>query len=122
VQSNPYQPQKGNTMQCANPKCRRDALDLQTGTLCLIELSLPPDERIIRADGGFPVAVAPSRYFWLCPECSRIWKMKRWTSAGVDLEPNRQDWRQTQEAQAEKIAPAREGFRPQRQVLPHLVA
>ena len=109
-------------MQCANPKCRQDALDLQAGTLCLIELSLPPDERIIRADGGFPVVVAPSRYFWLCPECSRIWKMRRWTSAGVDLEPKRPDWRPAQGTQTAKIEPVREGFRPQRQVLPPLVA
>jgi hypothetical protein len=74
-------------MQCVNPECRQDAKDLHTGTLRLLELAIPPEERIVRADSGFPIVVVPSRYFWLCSQCSRIWRMRRWTRAGLVLEP-----------------------------------
>ena len=75
-------------MQCVNPECCREAQDLYTGTLRLLELAIPPEKRIVRADSGFPVVAVPSRYFWLCSQCSRIWKIKRWTPAGLILEPN----------------------------------
>ena len=73
-------------MQCANPDCRLPALDLSTGVLCLIELDVPPEERVIRSDGGFPVCSVPSRYFWLCPRCSLYIRVRRWTSDGVIFE------------------------------------
>ncbi len=75
-------------MQCANPKCSRVVQDLQQGTLVLLELDVPPDERIVRSDSGFPVCTVPSKYFWLCSECSRLWVMKRWTPTGLVLEPS----------------------------------
>ncbi len=74
-------------MQCANPKCRRVAQDLQQGTLLLLEMDVPPDERIVRSESGFPICTVPSRYFWLCSECSRLWTLKRWTPTGLVLEP-----------------------------------
>lgn len=72
-------------MQCANPKCRQDAEDLRRGSLRLIELELPPDERVVGQDTGFPVCAAPSKYFWLCERCSRVLSV-RWTTRGVIVE------------------------------------
>lgn len=95
-------------MQCVNPQCSRDAHDLQSGTLRLLELAIPPEERIVRADSGFPIVVVPSRYFWLCSQCSRIWKMKRWTRAGLLLEPNLLDDGEEKFLQTVKVAPARQ--------------
>jgi hypothetical protein len=93
-------------MRCVNPECREDAEDLHTGTLRLLELAIPPEERIVRAEGGFPIVVVPSRYFWLCSQCSRVWKMKRWTPAGLLLEPLPLDSGQEQVLQTVKVAPA----------------
>ena len=72
---------------CANPNCKLPAVDLSIGVLRLIELDVPPDKRVVRSDGGFPVCSVPSRYFWLCPRCSSLMKIKRWTSDGLILEP-----------------------------------
>lgn len=112
----------GNAMKCVNPKCRQDAQDLHTGTLRLLELAIPPEERIVRGDSGFPVIVVPSRYFWLCPQCSRTWKMKRWTPAGLVLEPNLDDSGQGQARQTVKVPPARQVPRSRLQMVPHRVA
>lgn len=95
-------------MQCVNPQCRRDAQDLQTGTLRLLELAIPPEERVIRPEGGFPVVAVPSRYFWLCSQCSRIWRMKRWTAEGLLLEPKLLESGKEQPLQTVKIPPARQ--------------
>jgi hypothetical protein len=75
-------------MQCANPSCRTDAQHLENGTLRLFEMEVPPGKRTVGADFGFPVFVVPTRYFWLCAACSRFLTMRRWTSAGLVLEPN----------------------------------
>ncbi len=74
-------------MQCANPRCRQSAHDLQDGTLRLVELDVAPEDRVVRSDGGFPVCAVPSRYFWLCAQCSKVLIIKRWTLAGLILEP-----------------------------------
>lgn len=74
-------------MHCANPECRQVMQDLYQGTLVLLELDVPPDERIVRSESGFPVCTVPSKYFWLCPQCSSLWIMKRWTATGLVLEP-----------------------------------
>lgn len=73
-------------MECANPGCRVPALDLSTGVLTLLELDVPPEERVIRSDGGFPVCSVPSRYFWLCAKCSSHLRIRRWTPTGLVLE------------------------------------
>jgi hypothetical protein len=73
-------------MQCANPDCRAPAIELTTGVLRLVELDVPPEERVIRSDGGFPVCSVPSRYFWLCPKCSCYLRVCRWTVEGVTFE------------------------------------
>ncbi len=73
-------------MQCANPDCRTPAVDLSTGVLRLLELEVPPEERVVRSDGGFPICVVPTRYFWLCPKCSSFLRIKRWTRVGLTFE------------------------------------
>lgn len=74
-------------MQCANPNCRKDAQDVGRGSLHLLEMEVPLDERVVGADSGFPILAAPVRFFWLCAECSRSFRLKRWTPAGLILEP-----------------------------------
>lgn len=73
-------------MRCANPDCQAPAVELSGGALRLLELDVPPEERVVRSDGGFPVCAVPSRYFWLCPSCSSYLTMRRWTLDGVILE------------------------------------
>lgn len=98
-------------MQCANPSCCKEALDLQNGTLSLLEMEVPPSERLIRGDCGFPVCAAPSRYFWLCAECSRTLRIRRWTSTGVILEPHARAYFKQQHYQSAKIPPAEDILR-----------
>jgi hypothetical protein len=74
-------------MECANPNCRRDAQILQDGTLRLLEMDMSPEDRLEGSDYGFPVCTVPSRFFWLCAVCSRVLRMKRWTTGGLVLEP-----------------------------------
>ena len=113
-------------MQCVNPQCRQDAQDLHAGTLRLFELAIPPEKRIVRADSGFPVVVVPSRYFWLCSKCSRIWKMKRWTPAGLVLESHLSSDRNGAGLEPKsltiKIGPARQAPRSRVPALSDLMA
>lgn len=74
-------------MRCANPICRKDAQDVDRGSLHLMEMEVPPDERLVRAESGFPLLAAPVKFFWLCAECSRVFRLKRWTASGLILEP-----------------------------------
>lgn len=73
-------------MRCANADCNQPAHDLTTGTLRLLELDVPPEERVLRSDWGFPVCAVPSRYFWLCEYCSQFSNIRRWTKEGLILE------------------------------------
>lgn len=73
-------------MKCANPNCQNRLVYLRGGSLRLLELECSPASRLQRAGGGFPVYSPSARYFWLCPECSRILVLKRWTSEGLILE------------------------------------
>lgn len=109
-------------MQCMNPNCRQEAQDLHTGTLRLLELAIPPLERVVRADGDFPVVAVPSRFFWLCSQCSRAWRMKCWTTAGLVLVPNQPDNSQEWTPQTVKVAPARQLPQSRLQVQSHRVA
>lgn len=109
-------------MHCVNPECRRDAQELDGGTLRLLELAIPPEERIVRADSGFPVVVVPSRYFWLCPGCSRVWRMKRWTRDGLLLEANLAEGLREGTSQTVKVPPARHVPKSRLQVPSHRVA
>ena len=71
----------------------------------LLELAIPPEERVVRPKSGFPIVAVPSRYFWLCSQCSRIWKIKRWKPEGLLLEANPLDNGQEQTFQTVKIPP-----------------
>lgn len=73
-------------MWCANPACGLRSQDLHDGTLRLVELDVEPEDRILGADGGFPICNVPTRYFWLCANCSRVLTIKRWTSTGLIFE------------------------------------
>lgn len=74
-------------MHCANPECGRAADNIRFGTLRLLEMDVRPDERITGSDAGFPVCSVPSRYFWLCEECSKTLSIRKWTAAGIVLAP-----------------------------------
>lgn len=74
-------------MKCANPNCNQHLLYLRGGTLRLLELECSPEGRISGESGGFPVACASSRCFWLCAACSKILTLRRWTDEGLVLEP-----------------------------------
>jgi len=49
-------------------------------------MDLPPEERVIRSDGGIPICCVLSRYFWLCERCFKVFVFRRWTADGVVLE------------------------------------
>ena len=94
-------------MVCANPDCRRDAHDLQNGTLRLMEMDVPPEERLEGNDFGFPICKVPSRFFWLCAACSTALRMSRWTAAGLILEPQQEKTsRETIDHRAESGEPS----------------
>jgi hypothetical protein len=76
-------------MRCANPMCGQLADDVFQGTLSLVELEIPPDARIAGDGTGFPVCTVPSRYFWLCPACSKTMEVRSWTQDEVIFGPSR---------------------------------
>ena len=73
-------------MQCSNPQCRKPAEDAENGTFRFLEMEVPPEERTIRSDYGFPVCSVPGRFFWLCARCAMALKLRRWTHAGLVVE------------------------------------
>jgi hypothetical protein len=73
-------------MHCANPECGHVANDLTTGVLRLIELDVPPEQRVTRSDSGFPICAVRSRYFWLCEQCCEVLSIRRWTGNGLIFE------------------------------------
>lgn len=77
-------------MRCANPRCGQLARDIFAGTLRLVELEVPADARIVGDESGFPICIVPSRYFWLCPACSRTMEVRRWTRTEVVFGPSRE--------------------------------
>jgi hypothetical protein len=74
-------------MRCVNPDCGTVATDLTRGVLRLLEMDVPPEERVTRSEGGFPICCVPSRYFWLCAKCATFLSIRRWTADGLLLEP-----------------------------------
>jgi hypothetical protein len=73
-------------MKCANPLCRNELHYLRGGSLRLLELEGSPESRLQGDGGGFPVCRCTAHYFWLCQECSRSLKLRRWTQDGLVLE------------------------------------
>jgi hypothetical protein len=72
-------------MHCANPQCSKELLYLREGTLRLLELEPHSDGQFRPDDGAFAMRSLPSKYFWLCGECTKTHIVKRWTTSGVVL-------------------------------------
>ncbi len=79
-------------MNCANPECRAVMQEMHGGTVRMLELEVPPEERIARSEWGFPTLCVPTRYVWLCASCSRVFRLRRWTADGLILEPRLVDY------------------------------
>jgi hypothetical protein len=73
-------------MHCSNPQCSKELLYLREGRLELVELERYSQDQESADDGGFPIKSLPSRFFWLCGECTKTHSIKRWTVSGVVLE------------------------------------
>lgn len=74
-------------MKCANPECARWAEDLHEGTLRLVERAVDPADRVRGSDGGFPVCIVESRYFWLCKDCAHGYIIHSWFDDQPILQP-----------------------------------
>ena len=74
-----------SAMQCANPQCSKELLYLREGTLELLELESPSDNQFRLDEGAFATRSLPSKYFWLCGECTKTHIVKRWITSGVVL-------------------------------------
>ena len=74
-----------SAMQCANPQCSRDLLYLREGTLNLLEMESHSDDQLQSDVGAFAMRSVPSKFFWLCGECTKTVILKRWTTAGLML-------------------------------------
>lgn len=74
-------------MKCANPGCGRWTENLHEGTLRLVERTVKPEDRVSGGDGGFPVCIVESRYFWLCQDCSLGYLIRGWSGEELLLEP-----------------------------------
>jgi hypothetical protein len=72
-------------VQCANPQCSKELLYLREGRIELLELESHADDQLRPDDGAFAMNCLPSKYFWLCGECSEIYILKRWTTSGLVL-------------------------------------
>jgi hypothetical protein len=72
-------------MHCANPQCSRELLYFRDGTLRLLELEPLSDGQFRPDEGAFATRSLPSKYFWLCGECTKTHIVKRWTTSGIVL-------------------------------------
>ena len=76
-------------MICANTNCGCGSFDMPGGSIWLLQLEVPGDQLTINNGEEFSVSIAPQKYFWLCPDCSRRFVLWRWTEAGVSLAERR---------------------------------
>jgi hypothetical protein len=72
-------------LQCANPLCSKELLYLREGTLGLLELESQSDDLFRSDNGAFAMRSSPSKFFWLCGECTKTLIVKRWTASGLVL-------------------------------------
>jgi hypothetical protein len=70
-------------MQCANPQCSQELLYLREGRVALLDLESHANDQPRPDDGAFAMRSLPSRFFWLCGECTKTYVVKRWTSSGL---------------------------------------
>jgi hypothetical protein len=73
-----------SAMQCANPYCSKELVYLREGSLQLLELESDSDQSQ-QDDGAFAIKELRSKFFWLCGECSKTHRIKRWTRSGLVL-------------------------------------
>jgi hypothetical protein len=76
---------RNSATQCANPQCSKELLYFREGTLELLELETQADDRARPDDGAFEMNSLPSRFFWLCGECTKTHILRRWTTSGLIL-------------------------------------
>jgi hypothetical protein len=74
-----------SAVQCANPQCSKELLYLREGTLNLLEMESRSDDQFRSDVGAFAMRSVPSKYFWLCGECTKTLIVKRWTTSGLIL-------------------------------------
>jgi len=73
--------------QCANPQCSKELVYLREGTLNLFEMESHSDDQFQSDVGAFAMRSVPSKFFWLCGECTKTLIIKRWTTSGLVLVP-----------------------------------
>lgn len=69
--------------QCANPQCSQELLYLREGRVALLDLESHANDQPRPDDGAFAMRSLPSRFFWLCGECTKTYVVKRWTASGL---------------------------------------
>jgi hypothetical protein len=74
-----------SAVQCANPQCSSELLYLREGRLNLLEMEPHSDDQFQSDVGAFAMRSVPSKYVWLCGECTKTLIVKRWTTAGIVL-------------------------------------
>jgi hypothetical protein len=79
---------KEGMMRCVNPECTCGLLDLPGGSVWLMQLEVPRDQQTESEEHGFSACALPTKYFWLCADCSRRFVLLHWTPAGVVLAKN----------------------------------
>ena len=72
-------------MQCANPLCSKELIYLREGRIELLELESHSDDQLGPDDSAFAMRSLPSKFFWLCGECTKTHIVKRWTTSGLVL-------------------------------------
>jgi hypothetical protein len=74
-----------SAVRCANPQCSKELLYLREGTLNLLEMEPHSDDQFQSDVSAFAMRSVPSKYCWLCGECTKTLIVKRWTTAGIEL-------------------------------------
>jgi hypothetical protein len=69
--------------QCANPQCSKELLYLREGRLALLDMESHANDQPRPDDGAFAIRSLPSRWFWLCGDCTKTYVVKRWTTSGI---------------------------------------
>jgi hypothetical protein len=95
-------------LHCANPYCHTIAEDLLKGSLTLVEFEAAPADRLLHAEGGFPVCCARTLYFWLCAPCAEHLAIRKWNSAGLILVPLQESGAYLSEITASKMPVSKE--------------
>jgi hypothetical protein len=72
-------------MRCANPECGCGLFDLPGGSIWLMQLDTSCDQPAESMNYGSPLFMPSTKWFWLCPDCSRRFILSRWTPSGVSL-------------------------------------